>query len=234
MNNHVTVSDLVASVRRQQPLHTVAAAPAAVAWPSRSVSIIGAHPGAGATSVAVAITDSLAARGHHVTLIDRAMTPDAFSCVEVLVDGGSAGGRAGRRGTARIVRFDLAPTAPGCDSDIAVVDGQHGGDRTVVVCRATLPSVGKASGLLADEALLAVVGASRWPEMVAASLSPAAARVVEEGRVAFLPHHRDAQVRGPDSEPTPSSVLAAAARLTSLLWPDLVMTTPRNRWKARR
>ena len=151
LESPVTLTDLVAAVRRQQVHHPTVAAASPTTPPSRSVSVLGAHPGAGATAVALAMTDALAAIGQDVTLIDRAAVPDAFGCVEVEVDSGISGLRAGRRGRATIVRSECkyADTVP--ESAIAVLDGQPGGIASVVVFRATLPSVGRAERLLAGD-----------------------------------------------------------------------------------
>jgi len=230
----VTVTELVAAVRQQQVRRPAVAAAPPAGPTSRSVSVVGAHPGAGATAVSVAITDALAAIGQEVTLVDWAATPDAFGCAEVEVESGSVGLRAGRRRNAFIVRSEGAYADTVLEPAISVVDGHHGGAKPVVVCRATLPSVGKAEQFVTDESLLAVLGAVRWPKVVAASLGPMISHAVEGGRVVFFPHHRALEIHGADPEPTPTSLLAAGSRLIELLWPDLLGRAPKNRWKGSR
>ena len=244
----VTLTDLVAAVRRQQRSTATAAADhpagreadlgagmrARAAW----LTVAGAHPGAGATSVSLAITDALAAEGHRVRLVDVATAPDAFATVEQEIDSGQAGARRGRRGHATIFR----PSAPG-DGDeiftgIVVLDGSSpcvGQPRPmavlrVVVCRATVPSLTKAERLLAadradDPALVvAVVGTRRWPKAVRAVLGPAIARAVDEGRVVFFGRDRALEVYGPTPEPMPSHLCAAGRRLVDLALPEAVLS----------
>ena len=220
LDNPVTVTDLVAAVRRQQ-----APRPAAVAQPSarltsRSVCIVGAHPGAGATAVAVAATDALTATGQEVTLLDGAVTPDAFGAVEVEIDSGTPGLRSGRRGLATVVRPDAAGLDVAPEASVVVIDGDLGtSTHRVVVCRPTLPSVGKAERFLTDDSLLAVLGAARWPQVVRASLGPTAMQAADNGRVVFFPRNRDLEIHGVDPEPTPAALLASGFRLIEFLWP---------------
>ena len=232
LDGTVTVTELVAAVRRQQDSRPIAPIPAT--QPQRSVCIVAAHPGAGATAVAVAIVDALAASGREVTLLDGADSPDAFGAVEVEIDSGTPGLRVGRRGLVTVVRRDAGAldTTPG--ESVIVIDGDIGTCvHRAIVCRPTLPSTGKAERLLTDGSLLAVVGASRWPPAVHASLGPAAKGATDGNRVVFFPHHRGVEIRGVDAEPTPMSLLKGGSRLVELIWPHLVAPDCR-RWKGPR
>jgi hypothetical protein len=231
----VTVTDLVAAVRRQQNSRPIAPTPASATQPELSVCIVAAHPGAGATAVAVATADALAASGQEVTLLDGADSPDAFGAVEVEIDSGTPGLRVGRRGLATVVRRDAGGLDSTAGESVMVIDGDIGTCvHRAIVCRPTLPSVGKAERLLTDGSLLAVVGASRWPPTVHASLGPAAKRATDGNRVVFFPHHRGVEIRGVDAEPTPMALLKGGSRLIELIWPDLVVPGSRRRKGLRR
>ena len=230
----VSVSDLVAAVRRQQAPRP--APPLQVgASPIRGASVVGAHPGAGATTVAVALADALDAIGRPGTLLDLAPSPDAFAAAECEVDSRVPGWRAGRRGQTQVLRRRTHEAeAPKFSNDL-VVDGRMESLKSrVLVCRATLPSVRRADADLPDGAVLAVVGCSRWPKVVAASLGPTLQRAMNDGRIVFFPHDRDLELNGVDAEPLPSSARAAGRHVIELLWPDLVGPSSPHRWKGRR
>ncbi|WP_460818644.1 hypothetical protein [Nocardioides korecus] len=124
--------------------------------------------------------------------------------------------------------------APEFSTDL-VVDGQLESLKSLIlVCRATLPSVRRADAALADGAVLAVVGSSRWPKVVAASLGPSLQRAADDGRVVFVPHDRDLELYGVDVEPLPASAHAAGRRIIELLWPDLANSSSPRRWKGHR
>ena len=230
----VSVSDLVAAVRRQQAPRL--APPVPVGAPqNRGACVLGAHPGAGATTVAVALVDALDAMGHPGTLLDLAPSPDAFAAAECEVDSRVPGWRAGRRGQTRVLRRRTHEAKAREFSTDLVVDGQLESLKSlVVVCRATLPSVRRADADLADGAVLAVVGSSRWPKVVAASLGPSLQRAADDGRVVFVPHDRDLELYGVDVEPLPASAHAAGRRIIELLWPDLANSSSPRRWKGHR
>ena len=230
----VSVSDLVAAVRRQQVPRL--APPAPVGTPKiRGACVIGAHPGAGVTTVAVALVDALDAIGRPGTLLDLAPSPDAFAAAECEVDSRVLGWRAGRRGQTQVLRRRTQEAAAREFSTDLVVDGQIESLKSrVLVCRRTLPSVRQADAALADGAVLAVVGSSRWPKVVAAALGPALQRAVNDGWVVFVPHDRDLELYGVDVEPLPASACAAGRRVIELLWPDLAGSSSPRRWKGRR
>jgi hypothetical protein len=174
----VTVADLVAAVRGQRGnLPEMRVAPDGsrsrelIRLSPQEVLVIGAHPGAGATTVAVAVADVLAGRdagvdGLEVYLVDGARPESSGmgAAVECAVGGREHAWRAGRRGGCMVLRPVVTPasatavpalaaTGPGW----AVVDAGWplrevmagpGALRTlvddagvVVVCRASVPGV---------------------------------------------------------------------------------------------
>lgn len=230
----VSVSDLVAAVRRQQAPRPAPPSPGG-GFRHRGAWVAGAHPGAGATTVAVALADALDAIGRPGTLLDLAPSPDAFAAAECEVESRVPGWRAGRRGQTQVLRRSAHEAeAPKVSSDL-VVDGQMESLKSrVLVCRATLPSVRRADADLSDGAVLAVVGCSRWPKVVAASLGPTLQHAMNDGRIVFFAHDRDLELYGVDSEPLPTSARAAGRHVIELLWPDLVGPSAPHRWKGRR
>lgn len=234
----VSVVELVAAIRRQAPSHLQSGTDPGRTWGPDTVGVVGAHPGAGATAVAVALVDVLAGCGRAATLVDLAPTPDAFTAAECEVDSGNDAWRAGRRGEAQLLRprGHVAGAAPTTGpTGPTVVDGAQGPlDREVLVCRATLPSVRRAEAVAGRAALVAVVGAARWPKPVAASLGPSLAAASRSGRVVFVPHSRRLEINGVAAEPTPSHVAAAVGRLAELLWADLGEAPSRPRWRGLR
>ena len=230
----VSVTELVAAVRRQQAPRRVPSqepAPPIV----RGVSVLGAHPGAGATTVAVALVDALDAIGHPATLLDLAATPDSFAAAEYEVDSKVPGWRAGRRGQTQVLRRRTHEAeTPEFTTDL-VVDGRMETVRSqVLVCRATLPSVRCVAADLPPGVVVVVVGSSRWPKVVAASLGPALQRAADDGRIVFVPHDRDLELYGVDAELLPNSAHAAAQRVIELLWPDLAGSSSPQRRKGHR
>lgn len=230
----VSVSELVAAVRRQRAPRP-APALQVEASPIRGASVVGAHPGAGATTVAVALADALDAIGRPGTLLDLALSPDAFAAAECEVDSRVPGWRAGRRGQTQVLRRRTHEAeAPKFSGDL-VVDGRMESLKSrILVCRATLPSVRRADADLPDGAVFVVVGCSRWPKVVAASLSPTLQRAMNDGRIVLVPHDRDLELYGVDAEPLPSSARDAGRHVVELLWPDLVGSSSPHRWRGRR
>ena len=212
-----------------------AASSAAGATPIRGACVVGAHPGAGATTVAVALADALDAIGRPGTLLDLAPSPDAFAAAECEVDLPGAG---------------LASGATRADPGAAPAYARGGGPEVLErPCRRRSDGVAQEPGPglpghtpkrppsdtdLPDGAVLAVVGCSRWPKVVAASLGPTLQRAMSDGRIVFFPHDRDLELNGVDAEPLPSSARAAGRHVIELLWPDLVGPSAPHRWKGRR
>ena len=219
----VSLEDLVAAVRRQQ------ADLPALAWippePSGSltVAVHGAHAGAGASTVAVAVADVLDGRGEgDVTLVDLAETDEFGSseAMQVRADLGLSGWVGGRRGRARVIR--LADQHPDDLVGNVVIDARDRGwglDIDVLVCRASLPSVRRAESILRERRAraVAVVGAGKWPRLVLAGLGPHLHAAWGSGGVVFFPHESALEVNGLSAEPLPTTTLRAAARVLDLL-----------------
>lgn len=251
-----TVAELVAAVRRQD--HS-ASGDGWTEWDAGSVHpllVVAAHPGAGASTVAVAVADALAVTGAggDVELIDAAPseTSGLIGVAQREVAGPNGQWRAGRRGTVVVRRPTISPRALGELPDLALAPGARAvidagfsiraldGDpgmflrdvEVLLVCRATVPGLRLAEGALKLLPLLpwlAVVGARRWPSVVQGSLGPIFARAVDEGRAVLIPTDRDLHVCGVGADPLPRAVVAAAARLAELIWPDTATGTPQHR-----
>lgn len=230
IDSPIAVADLVEAVRHQRAPRNLAP-PEPAAAPVRGIAVVGAHPGAGATTVAVALVDALDATGHQTTLVDLAPAPDAFAAAEREVDLRVPGWRAGRRGQIQILRRTHEAESPAFSTDF-VVDGRMDAvDSQVLVCRATLPSIRCAEAALSD-GVVAVVGVRRWPRVVAASLGPALRRASEDRRIVFVPPDRSLERNGVDAAPLPSGVQAAGRHVIELLWPDVAGPSP-TRWRGR-
>ena len=221
----VTIEDLIAAVRLQQ------ARLPALAWrpPDApgclALAVHSAHPGAGASTVAVALTAALDDRGEvDSTLVDLATDDDlgATEAIQVRADLGLLGWSGGRRGGARIVRPVESPKGTDHLVGNVVIDARDRGrnfDLDVLVCRATVPSVGRAESILMEDRarVIAVVGASKWPPAVRSSLGPQLDAARSSGGVVFFPHEAALEVNGLSAEPLPTSTIRAAGRLLDLL-----------------
>lgn len=228
----VTVSDLVEAVRRQQAHQPVVETSLAAAG-AVIVSVLGAHPGAGATSVATALADAAAMNpDRRVTLLG--LTPDGSQTIrgvaDAEVESPVPGLREGRRRGIRVFAR-AADTRAECPDvtavlgDVTIIDGPSPySTRTVVVCRPTLPSAQlteRALHAAGPRAVLAVLGGKRWPRPVEALLGPTIRRTSEEDGIVFIPDNARLRVYGIDTNPTPAPVLAPAAHLLAMLCPDL-------------
>ena len=220
----VTLEDLVVAVRRQQ------SAACALAWmPPSGASdtldliVYAAHPGAGASTVAVAMGDVLSRRDE-VTLVDMALDGEfgASDALEVRADLGCRGWVGGRRGAAWIVQPVESPSGTDDLTGNVIVDAAGSGwgrDTDVLVCRATVPSIRKAELVLVQvhPLVVAVVGASKWPRSVGASIGPAMQSACAAGGVIFFPHESALEVQGLTADPLPATTLRAAKRLLDFL-----------------
>jgi hypothetical protein len=231
MSSHfqvVTIDDLVTAVRRQQ------GGLAALAWapPDRpgevTLCIHGAHPGAGASTVAVALTDVLPGLGNGcATLVDLANDAGfgASEAMQARTDLGLRGWTGGIRGPGRIVQpvvgEEMTEDAGG-DVVIDVCDQGWGFDLDVLVCRATVPSVRRAESVLMEQParVVAVVGATKWPSPVRSSLGPHLHAASTAGGVVFFPREASLEVNGLTADPLPAITLRAAGRLLDFLGRD--------------
>lgn len=183
-----------------------------------------AHAGAGASTVAVALTDVLARRSEgDVTLVDLALDA-AFGASEtthVRADLELEGWAGGRRGRAKIVRLSPPAEPAGLTGDIVIDSGDspaYWGQR-VLVCRPTVLSTRRVEVAVTEDEhrIVAVVGASKWPSTVRRSLGPQLEQATAEDRVVFFPLDNGLEIHGLSSDPLPASTLRAAGRLVDLL-----------------
>lgn len=219
----VAVADLVAAVRRQQlPLSALGWAPP----PSdgRSAAVCGVHPGAGASTVAVALAEATADAAGSVTVVDFAADKaiGASEAIEVRANLALRGWTGGRRGHVRIVR----PSGGSTDADdipgrliIDVCGDGPPSDVDVMVCRATVPSVRRAEHVLSQRSAraVAVVGATKWPAAVRLSLGVHLRDLDSARRVVFFPRDEGLEVNGLSADPLPASTIRAARGLLDLL-----------------
>jgi hypothetical protein len=150
------------------------------------VLVIGAHPGVGCSTVAVAVAEVRRGRGRRAHLVewsDGVGSGLAGVAHAELGVGPSGLWRHGRRGDLTVSRpVDVLPVSPpdaGAGAGVVVVDlghlgptagvaataGRWPGGPVVVVCRASAPGVRRAEVLLAAlqlPVLVAVVRPSRW------------------------------------------------------------------------
>jgi hypothetical protein len=202
------------------------------------IAVVTAHAGAGASTVALAISDAAAADGRRVHLIDRAHPSRSGLVAAASEELGTDVTGAWRRGLRPGVTIDRRatdvepgdwPAIPADEgSGLSVVDlgllapdnlARLGANRVrpVVVCRPTVPGVRLTEQLLDQLArqsvVVAAVGSSRWPGEVIASLGPRLHALRAAGRVIPVPMDRRLQVTGPTSSPLPKSVRSAGRSL---------------------
>jgi hypothetical protein len=214
------------------------------------IVVVAAHAGAGASTVALAITGALSTASRPARLIETSQPSRsglvAAASAELGTDPTGAW-RHGSRHTATLYRraTDMTPngwpalmpdTALDAGPDAArvrtVVDlGLPSSDtlaqltedrpRIVVVCRASLPGLRLTEHLLEQigplPVVIAVIGSSRWPGALTASLGPRLRTKRDTGRVVTVPAERHLQVSGLTDRPLPKSVAASARALLVLL-----------------
>jgi hypothetical protein len=205
------------------------------------LAVLAAHAGAGASTVALAISDAAAADGSRVHLVDTAhpfRSGLVAAASEELGADVTGAWRRGRRTGVTIDRraTDVAPTGwpvppvgespPLTVVDLGLADPEDltrlAGNRTraVVVCRPTVPGVRLTEQLLEQLApqavVVAAIGPSRWPGEVTGSLGPRLRALRTAGRVVPVPTDRRLQVTGPTSSPLPRPLRAAGRSLLEL------------------
>jgi pimeloyl-ACP methyl ester carboxylesterase len=199
--------------------------------------VVGAHPWAGTSSVALALADQAASRIGGTVLIDTA-PPEATGLIavsrrELSPRDGWAVGTRGSVEVRRTLRSDRVrqPAATGhgtvfvdagCHSDGRVdLDDRAG---VVLVCRATIPGLRFAEVALhrlgIPGAILAAVADRRLPRVVEASAGPRVTELLASGRVVCFEHDRRLATEGLDDRPLPKSLLASASRLLHVLKAD--------------
>jgi hypothetical protein len=224
-----------ASGIRQQPPHSGA-------LEAGCIRVLAAHAGAGASTVALLISDAAAAGGRRVYLVDTAHPSRSGLVAAASEELGTDSTGMWRRGMRTGVTIDRCatevapggwPVAPAGDGPaVTVVDIglaaqkeliRLAGDRNrlVVVCRPTVPGVRLTEQVLdrlAPQAVVvAAVGPSRWPGEVTASLGPRLRALRAAGRVVPVPMDRHLEVAGPTSSPLPRPLRSAGRSLLELL-----------------
>lgn len=223
---------------RPTQISTSDAAPAYVdAVASERYLVVGAHPWAGTSSVALALADQASSQHGRTILLDAA-PPEASGLLAVARqelpprDGWAVGTR-GSVEVRRPLRSDRVrqPAATGhgtvfvdagCHSDGRVdLDDRAG---VVLVCRATIPGLRFAEVALhrlgVPGAILAAVADRRLPRVVEASAGPRVTELLASGRVVCFEHDRRVATEGLDDRPLPKSLLASASRLLHVLKAD--------------
>lgn len=206
------------------------------------MGVLAAHAGAGASTVALAISDSAAAHGRPVHLVDTAHPSRSGLVAAASEELGADATGAWRRGLRTGVTIDRRatdtahggwPAAPaGHSPALTVVDlglvapedlPRLAADRTrlVLVCRPTVPAVRLTEQVLhrlaAQAVVLAAVGPRRWHGEVTASLGPRLRALRAAGRVVPVPTDRRLEVAGPTSSPLPKPLRSAGRHLLELL-----------------
>lgn len=208
------------------------------------VLVLAGHAGAGASTVALAVAEGLA-EGRSVALAEYAEPARsglaAASSIELGVEEGWRKGRRSRLDVLRLSRPMAGgelPTPPGVDSRdrLLVVDpgwslttallgsaeSLSGNESVVVVTRLTVSAVRQTEHVLAavgDDAVLAVVGPSRWPRMVEASCGSNLGRLRSRGRVVRVPIDARLEITGLTGDRLPKSVTVAGRSLAGMLMP---------------
>jgi hypothetical protein len=218
------------------------------------ITVVAAHAGAGASTVALAISDAAAATDRRVHLVETAHPRRSGLIAAASAELGTDGAGAWRRGSRDRVTIDRRvadvrpdgwPVLPTSEEPaITVLDlglpapedvARLAADRTrtVVVCRPTVPGVRlveHALSQLTDQpVVVAAVGPARWPQAVNANCGPRLRELRSQGRVVQVPIDRRLQAAGLTEDRLPKAVEAAGRSLSSLLLPAVL---PRHRHRA--
>jgi hypothetical protein len=204
------------------------------------LAVLAAHAGAGASTVALGLTDALAAAGRTPRLIEAAHPWKSGVAGAATAEMGldpSGAWRRGARETATIYRRagEANPTGwpdpePGVTDTVVDLGwptaaglNRLAGDRpdVVLVCRPSIPGVRMAEQTLIDldglRVVVASLGPKRWPGQVTASLGPRLRAARDAGLVVAVDLDRRLQVTGPTQAPLPKPLLRAAADLLGLV-----------------
>lgn len=223
----VAVVDLVALIRRRR-VGTSAVKLSGQAGGS-TLNVHSSYPGAGASTVSIALADVMAAReADGATVVDLS-DEDVFgvaAAMEARADLGLHGWTGGRRGGVRIVRLGESPETADRIKGRGIVDAGFGDwvlGVDVLVVRATVPGIMRAESALACRPARAVaaVAAAKWPSAVRACLGPRLNAMDAEGRIFFFPAESELAINGLSAEPLPTSTIRASQRLLDLLDQDL-------------
>lgn len=205
------------------------------------IGVVAAHAGAGASTVALVISDAAAADGQRVHLVDAAHPFRSGLVAAASEELGTDVTGAWRRGLRTGVTIDrratdtasgdwpvlqVADSPPLTVIDLGSAAPQNltrlaGRSRAVVVCRPTVPGVRRTEQLLAQlggrPVVVAAVGPRRWSGEVTGSLGPRLLALRAAGRVVPVPMHRRLQVTGPTSSRLPKPLRRAGRALLELL-----------------
>jgi hypothetical protein len=206
------------------------------------IAVVAAHAGAGASTVALAITDALSAGGRNVHLVESAHPSRSGLIAAASAELGTDPTGAWRRGSRQLatvfrragesIPHGWPEAAAGADPPVTVLDlglpapenlTRLADDQPniVVVCRPTIPGVRLAEQLLAQlgaaRVVVAALGSKRWPGEVVVSVGPALRALRDGGQVVPVPEDRHLQVTGPTHLPLPKPVTAAGRALLGLI-----------------
>ncbi|WP_236832507.1 hypothetical protein [Blastococcus sp. KM273128] len=220
------------------------------------ITVVAAHAGAGASTVALAISDAAAATDRRVHLVEAAHPRRSGLIAAASAELGTDAAGAWRRGSRDRVTIDrrVADVEPGGwpalsiseEPAVTVLDlglpapedlGWLAADRTstVIVCRPTVPGVRLTEHVLSQLAgqpvVVAVVGPARWPRAVKASFGPQLRELRSRGRMVRVPVDGRLQTAGLTGDRLPKGVEAAGRSLAALLMPA-VPPQPRHRHRA--
>ncbi|WP_092195850.1 hypothetical protein [Blastococcus tunisiensis] len=208
------------------------------------ITVVAAHAGAGASTVALAISDAVAATDRRVHLVETAHPCRSGLVAAASTELGTDATGAWRRGSRDRVTIDRRvadgepggwPVLPiGEEPSVTVLDlglpasqnlARLAADRTrtVVVCRPTVPGVRLTEHVLSQLAerpvVVAVVGPARWTQAVKASSGSRLRELRSCGLVARVPIDRRLQTTGLTGDRLPKGVEAAGRSLAALLMP---------------
>ena len=201
---------------------------------ARQVSVIAGHPGAGSSTVALALADAAAASGQSVHLLDPASPGRSGLVAAAAVELGTdptGTWRRGRRTSIVIERraffhgeSTVVPSGV-VDDELTVLDlgcTERTTARaipTIVVCRANVPGVRLVEQRLEELAgrplLVAAVGPHGWAREVRASVGPRLTALQDTALVVNVPWDSRLDVTGLTDRPLPRPVVAAGAQLLS-------------------
>ncbi|TFV79411.1 hypothetical protein E4P39_01880 [Blastococcus sp. CT_GayMR19] len=218
------------------------------------ITVVAAHAGAGASTVALAISDA-AATDRRVHLVETAHPRRSGLIAAASAELGTDAAGAWQRGSRDRVTIDrrVADVEP-CgwpflqsseEPAVTVLDlglpapedlSRLAADRTrtVVVCRPTVPGMRLTEHVLSQLAeqpvVVAVVGPARWPQAVKATLGPRLRELRSRGRVLRVPVDRRLQIAGLTGDRLPKAVTDAGRSLVELLMP--AVPQPRHQRRA--
>lgn len=209
----------------------------------RRLVVLAAHPGAGASTVALVLAEAVAASGSRAHLVEFAPPARSGLVAAATAEHGREGSGRWRRGTRGEVVIDRLLADPiggevcwpelaatdretvavvdlgGCD--VALPDGPAWLDAAlVVVCRATVPGVRRAEQLLSQlprPAPVAVVGPARWPGAVRSSAGARLAERRRAGLVVPVPLDRGLELTGVCGKPLSKGLAASGQALLRVL-----------------